>query len=356
MDVVDALGEPEPPSQAAYAAARAALMRQAAAARVSSPESSPRASRGRRAGVPRSRRTGWLAGGLALAAGAVAAVVVILVGGTVSGPAAGPAVGPAPSGHRGTQAVSRLSGKQILLEAANGVASQPETTGKYWYVNETDPPQLAKWDGGLTQSYVSRDGASYVYLPQYKGVALTGEGYAYLIANRPLTYAQIQRLPTDPAALTAWMTRSFGYTPHQLGALAPNMAESLMQLLGQVPAPPALRAAAFRALAAMPEVTKVGQAGTNVKLQISLPGAGQKMIDGTTGRPIPAKVAADLTHVWLTIDTSTFSLRSFTVPGTIPASTVTILAARWTNTLPKVLPASDYTKFVASLPKPKGNG
>ena len=352
MDVVDALGEPEPPSQAAYAAARAALMQQAAAARVSSAESSPRASRGRWAGVLRSRRTGWLAGGLGLAAGAVAAVAVILAGGTVSGPA----VGPVPGGHGGTQAVSQLSGKQILLEAANGVASQPETTGKYWYVNATEPPQLAKWDGGLTQSYATHDGAMYYYLPQYKGVALTGEASAFIIANRPLTYAQIQRLPTDPAALTAWMTRSFGYSPHQRLALAPNMAVSLMELLGVVPAPPAVRAAAFRALAAMPDVIKVGQAGADVELQISLPGAGTRMIDGATGRPIPAKVAAGLTHVWLTIDTSTFSLRSYTVPTTIPTSTITILAARWTNTLPKVLPASDYTKFIASLPKPKVNG
>jgi hypothetical protein len=180
-----------------------------------------------------------------------------------------------------------------------------------------------------------------VYLSSWGGF---GVGFSHL------TYAQIQNLPADPAALTAWITRSYHHpsvavsTPPP-GAVPPGpkpprgvaappsrrdipgeAALSLSDLLGEDPAPPALRAAAFRALAAMPDVTKLGQAHGNVTLRISLH-------DDEANKWPRGKVPPGAGEVRLVISTSTLTLRSWSNYQ----GTVTILAAEWTNSRPPVV-------------------
>jgi hypothetical protein len=340
IDVREALGEPEPPSQAAHAAARAALMQQAAAARVPEPERGRRGFRESRARTLRHRRMGWLAGGLGLAATA-AAIAIIVAPGTPSGSSPG---GPAPSGPGNTQAggVSRLSGRQILLAAAATAATTHAGTGTYWYVDELAPTSA---DKTTTQSWYTHDGTAYTMIPQDKGVFLASPHAGFSIGASSLTYQQIQQLPTSPAALTRWITRSFyhpsglptspggppsaAYSPPPRADIPGSVAISLSELLDQIPAPGAVRATAFRALAAMPDVTKLGAAHGDVVLRISVPPLpGSKFPRG--------KAPAGTGEIKLIIDASTLALHAWSDY----TGTTTILAARWTNTLPRIIPDS----------------
>jgi hypothetical protein len=337
IDVREALGEPEPPSQAAYAAARAALMQQAAAARVPEPESGRRDFRGSRATRLRHRRMGWLAGGLGLTA---AAAAVILAVGMPGGSAR------SGSGNPRAEGFSRLSGRQILLDAATSAAAVPVRTGTYWYVDELAPGSAGNM---TTQSWYTHDGTVYTMIPQDKGVFLASPHAGFSIGASSLTYQQIQRLPENPAALAAWITRSFsqpseppttpGGAPHAVYSPPPRadarmaVAISLSELLDQIPAPRAVRAAAFRALAAMPDVTKLGDVGDDVVLRIS-------------GPPIPGskfpggKAPAGTGEIRLIINAATLTLHAWTDYS----GTTTLLAARWTNTLPRIIPNSQLAK------------
>ncbi len=340
VDVHEALGEPEPPSQEAYAAARAALMQRAAAARVPAPESGRRASRGSRARGLRHRRMGWLAGGLGLAAATAAATVVIVAAGTPGGSA--------PSGPGNAQAggISQLSG-----HAATAAATAPPSTGTYWYVDELAPGSAAEM---TTESWYTHDGTVYTMIPQDKGVFLASPHAGFSIGASSLTYQQIQQLPTNPAALTAWITRSFSrpsalpttpgaphavYSPPPRADISSAVAISLSELLDQIPAPRAVRAAAFRALAAMPDVTKLDEVGGDVVLRISGPALPASKFPG-------GKVPARTGEIKLIIDASTLTLHAWSDY----TGTTTILTARWTNTLPRIIPDSQ----LASPPRAKG--
>ncbi|HEX9034576.1 MAG TPA: hypothetical protein VF834_22250 [Streptosporangiaceae bacterium] len=117
------------------------------------------------------------------------------------------------------------------------------------------------------------------------------------------------------------------------------MAISLTELLDQIPAPRAVHAAAFRALAAMPNVTKLGEVGGDLVLRISVPALPASKFPG-------GKVPAGSGHIKLIIDASTLTLRAWSDY----TGTTTILAARWTNTLPRIIPDSQ-------LPSPaRANG
>ena len=135
--------------------------------------------------------------------------------------------------------------------------------------------------------------------------------------------ATVMRAPAAQVSDAAIITQSWQE------AECRGAAMSLSELLYQVPAPPAIRAAAFRALAAMPDVTKLGQASGDVVLRISFP-------------PPPAnkfpsgKVPAGYDEIKLIIDASALTVHAISDY----TGTTTILAARWTNTLPTVIPAS----------------
>jgi len=207
-------------------------------------------------GRPRRHRPGWLAGGLGLAAAAVTVGVVIASGVT------------APPGHRGhtrtaahhhQPAVTELSGRQILLAAAATVAKQ--RTGTYWHFKirlVPEGPKLSSPPGmhvvDTYESWIARDGRWWNAQPRcaappgtavFEGPGM--DGFSLGKKGGLLTYRRTRRLPTDPAALTAWFAR---YEPSIGGDSF--VAGALIALQYQVPAPPAVRAAAFRALAAFP--------------------------------------------------------------------------------------------------------
>lgn len=332
-ELKDAWGQPDPPSPTAHATARAALVDQIA--RAAAPR--PAAMRPARRGV----RLSWLIGGTSVvAAAAVAVAFAVVPGGTPPRPQD-------PTSSTPTRQYSEASGAQVLLAAADAAQSRPASTGLYWHVRSllTDTEY---GHGGAMEHWTTRDGDGYVLLPDKGGVYLMEPKSALSLAGQYMTADQLERLPSDPTALKAWIADSYAHpapppaipggpkppmpagggnsTEAQLSGLIMN---ALIELLYNLPAPPAVRAAVLRALAAMPDVTNVGTKDGGQALRIAIP-------------PPPAdkfpngKVPAGADGITLVIDTATSTLISYTnYQGTIK-----ILTAEWTNEMPKIVPAT----------------
>jgi hypothetical protein len=280
----------------------------------------------------RRRRAGWVAGGLSLAA--TAAVAAVMVAPTVTGS----------GGPQHAMPVSHLSGRQILLDAATAAAAAPATAGTYWYVKTAgSAPQPY-----TQQAWYTHAGVEYSATPDGKEVYQPGADCDFSVGGRWLSYQQLKQLPTDPGALKAWITWSMtsgwqplspcaAQDPHpapvparsSLNIDPSDVASALSNLLFQVPAPPALRAAAFRALASMQDVRELGYADGGVALAIygpSLPASKFR----------PGKEPRDTGVVKLIIDPANSMLRA----ETNYEGTTQILATGWTNHMPKIVPLS----------------
>ncbi|MDN3358895.1 CU044_5270 family protein [Actinomadura sp. DC4] len=195
-------------------------------------------------GPVRRRRFTWPAVALGTVATATAAIVVV----SDLSPTATPNGPPPPVA---------ASGRQILLAAATIAAARPAGSGAYWHVKTVyRNPRLSKF----IESWTRKDGRQYVRNGSKRPVRVGGERTAFSIFSMDLTFEQIQSLPTDPAALKAKITEDErGMAGHVVGpGRDPLMVQSLTELLARVPAPPKVRATAFRALAGLPGVSRAG--------------------------------------------------------------------------------------------------
>jgi hypothetical protein len=256
------------------------------------------ADRRRRPGL---RTLAWSAGGAA----ALAAVTVVALAATTGSPAPPKAGPPAPP---------RLSAHDLLLAAADRAASAD--TGRYWHVQEiaatgsimvgTAPNRYELTGGYVSESWTARAAGDQSYRgyrelswhprtdadrekwraagspTQWDVVADNAAGHRHLstqpgvpelIKVDPATgnlrdlgvvdLAQVAQLPTDPAALRDLILARLGTGPDSTGPRTEltnlRLFGTLTELLLDVPAPPAVRAAAFRALADVPGVTSSGQ-------------------------------------------------------------------------------------------------
>ncbi|MGW3347558.1 CU044_5270 family protein [Nonomuraea rubra] len=135
------------------------------------------------------------------------------------------------------------AGRQILLTAATSAASST-SQGTYWHVRKLH-------DGVReTELWVTRQGRAWT-AEQGRVTRVTGRS-PFSMAGRDLTFAEIQALPADAAALR-----------ERVAAMLPAGSESLLAdalggLLWTKPSPPGVRAAAYRALADLPEVRYLG--------------------------------------------------------------------------------------------------
>jgi hypothetical protein len=216
--------------------------------------------------------------------------------------APGPA--PAPSGHSasGHQGTTRLSARQILLAAATTAARAPDASGAYWFdkttesvpgYRETDKTWSPRhggpywvWAGKKTHGRViklpSRGPLRFDVtgnpgeLRQLQGLGplkvSPGSSRVAQTAGQ-LTIGQLRQLPADPAALKAKMVAINNRYERLNGMPDPGHVAifmSLTTLVAGTPAPPAVRAAAFRAIASLPNVTSLGpvKGGQAVKLAL----------------------------------------------------------------------------------------
>lgn len=84
-----------------------------------------------------------------------------------------------------------------------------------------------------------------------------GALHRYHLGNEALTRAGLLAYPTDPRAIVARLTR--GYVPGHGGGLQAELYAQLGDALREQPAPPALRAGLYRALARVRGVVLAGR-------------------------------------------------------------------------------------------------
>ncbi|MGW5715636.1 CU044_5270 family protein [Amycolatopsis sp. NPDC003865] len=248
-------------------------------------------------GGRRRKRVLPLAIGTGLVAAAAAVAVVVA---TSPGPAAPP---PPP------QAVAPVyTGPQVLLAAATAAERAHVGTGKYWHT--TTKVGKTTWE-----YWTTADGQEW-----YRGENTHGKA---VLQPRPrpirvnggddVTLSTILTLPPDPAALRAWLI--VGFTRHGLPADQFGFAVlgGLIDLVSTVPSPPAVRAAAFRAIAAYPGVTALDDRS------VRLPGGGRLVVDPATGQ----------------VDSSSVFLDRNGKPATNANGDTYAVSGEWTDDLPK---------------------
>jgi hypothetical protein len=246
----------------------------------------------------RPRRPGRRMAGIGLMAAAVAVAVTAAVIFTSGTPHIKPGVPVRSStAMRHRPAAAKQSVQQILLTAAASADRAPAGSGTYWYVRV----RAATGNGNklyLAESWTRRNSQTWlrdnktglpVQLPR-SPVTLG----PFFLGGRELTFHQIQHLPADPAALTRWIVTNAARHGAKTGSgPAPSKAQeredifdSLDSLLSELPATPQVRAAAFRALAALPGVTSLGQVGGGQGVRFTLLGGHQAtlVIDPASGQ------------------------------------------------------------------------
>jgi hypothetical protein len=324
-----------------------------------------------------------------------------------------PELSTSPSG--GGPLVTDASARSVLLVAAVHAESVP-TSGTYWHVRSmsrtTLPQSFGRGDNRYTLEQLSihehwterngqawsgtrvwvrpktredeaawrRDGAPSkwcsgetdtnppepICLHTAPGTAsLTKNYFPFEVAEgHELTFAQLQRLPEDADALRAWL---LGITRHDLDPSASanivdlNVTQILANLLVYPPVPPGVRAAAYRALADMPNVTSVGptrdelgRAGIGVKIAeargvFAVPGDGSfGPVTCAAGGQTPGQIqhrcdATDELSRTLLIDPDTSQVlvdETHLGNRSDPITDTLILGAGWTNEKPQnpVLP------------------
>ncbi|MFI7439830.1 hypothetical protein [Nonomuraea indica] len=202
--------------------------------------------RARLAGLrARRRRASWTVP----LAGVVASLAAVLITYVVAGgawPGRDPAQGVA--AERGPAAVDLAAGRSVLLTAATSAASEPPPRGAYWRVKRQTGP------GRVTTLWAARDGRAWITGPA-TGSTPTPVARPFTMAGRALSLRDIERLPAEPAALR-----------RRVAALLPPgsgdgvLADAVSGLLWSKPSPPAVRAAAYRLLADLPNVRYLGAA------------------------------------------------------------------------------------------------
>ena len=254
------------------------------------------------------------------AAAAITAVVLAGTGGY--GGSGGGADTPAAisTGDRSSAPVT-LSGEQFLLAAATVAEQAPATSGTYWYVKETTAT-------GSGESWTRPDGRSWVRGAKTKGqVVELPHPVRFEVGGANVTFEQLQNLPTEPDALKAWISEAIERDDVRtsggkvVGAMKDGFIfNGLVSLVSQLPAPPQLRATAFRAIAAYPNVKNLGPVDGGVGLLITFTGQ-----DPDSARLVVDSASSQIrkTNFYVTPDGGeAWSEDGYT------------LVAEWTDTLP----------------------
>jgi hypothetical protein len=251
----------------------------------------------------RKRRTARLATGAGLTAAAAAVVVLIASGSTAPPAGANP----------------------VLLAAAAAAEQAPASSGTYWHVKI----EAVNGAGGEPpiESWTQRDGPVWLRSQKTRGeVVKLAQTSPFRLGGPEVTFAQLQTLPTEPGALRAWIAHALRRSDVTTSAGKPDatlqqqsVLDGLVALVSQLPAPPKVRAAAFRALASYPNVESLGASQGGQRLQLSLSeGRQAKLVVD------PATSQVRDTNFYVTSDGAEVSLSHGNAT----------IAAEWTNQLP----------------------
>ncbi|RSN64086.1 CU044_5270 family protein [Actinomadura sp. WAC 06369] len=236
--------------------------------------------------APRRRRSRRPLLALGTAAATAAAAVTVIVA-SDTGPSA-----PPPS--RNGTAVAEMSGPQVLLAAATVAEAQPATSGTYWYVRSAGRSGTA--NAGTYESWTTADGRRW-YRAEGKAVTRLPGRHPIALERAGLELAEIERLPTDPEELKkALLEGASGVPAAEKGDITQEtlMLMLLSDLLVELPAPPKVRAAALRALAALPHVENKGKAPGGQSLLFAGDGGGTKLLVDLKNAAVQTEGYADV--------------------------------------------------------------
>lgn len=183
---------------------------------------------------------------------------------------------PAP-GHPSPALSTALTAAVVFREAAKAAKADPQQQGwphaAYW---QADSIEVRAGKTYHRDIWISHNGDAVLadgsLAPGLQRISPAGSGFGYL-GNRPgwLTWDEIYALPTDPAKLAPALTRdSMGLA---YGSLAQNLWATVLGLLVETPASPALREALYDVAATIPGVAvngdytdSLGRTGTALRL------------------------------------------------------------------------------------------
>ncbi len=272
------------------------------------------------------------AGALAIAVVVALGVQLVRPGTTPAHPTAPASTGPA---HSSPPGASTGSASAVLLAAADAVEKSPNpTVGRYWNTNtlifqlgnSRSPSSTVFVDHWIArspneQSWLSMGIAGGPGHLQAAGSAADDPLDALFdVEDRFLTYAQLQQVPSNPEALRAYVLA----IPQDHPNLPPEPVSDRLfgacSALAQTPVSPAVRAASFRLLAGLPNLTAVGEVTDPL---------------GRLGVAVVATFTGG-TAVELIIDPTTGAMLSLeNVSGTGGDATVsyseTLVSEEWTN-------------------------
>jgi hypothetical protein len=259
-------------------------------------------------GAPR-RRVRPLALGAGLVATAAAAAVVVA---TLPGTPAPSAPAPQP------QAVAPVvTGRQVLLAAATVAEHAPAGTGKYWHIKTASGEEVYEY-------WYAADGHLFFRGAKSGGRVMPLGSSRLRLAATEVTFEQLRTLPTDPAALRDWLVNAIAHSGARTSAGPFTAADrerelllSMVSLVSTLPAPPAVRATAFRSIAAYPGVQDLGAVPGGQGFM--LPGEYRLVVDPATGR-------INRTSMYVTADGAIYGVAD---PRGAEVS------AEWTDALPK---------------------
>jgi hypothetical protein len=203
--------------------------------------------------------------GLATAAAVAAAVVIVTGASTTDGRPA--------------------SASEILLVAAASAERAPEGSGTYWHV-------IRRWDVPDTppmESWTSRDGRRWSKgQPGDPPDAVVPEPLPLALKGAEVSIEDLEGLPTEPEALKAWIAERQG-DPDDMSRSEQrgDPLFPLIALITELPTPPDVRSAAFRALAATPGLESKGAVEDGQALQIHDPDSDrtiEMIVDPETAR------------------------------------------------------------------------
>jgi hypothetical protein len=178
--------------------------------------------------------------------------------------------GAPPHPHPSRPVQSDSSARSVLLAAASAAGQTRVTaTGRYWYsftqVFEAATNGYPSSTLGLDDWVARSPNDPSWFILGRSPLAQAGSGLndpyhtRFDVLDRFLTFAELQQLPTDPGGLEAYL---LAIPPHHPNLPVVPVSERLFTAcleLAEVPAKPAVRAAAFRLLSGLPDLTALGR-------------------------------------------------------------------------------------------------
>ncbi|MEV4551526.1 CU044_5270 family protein [Nonomuraea wenchangensis] len=195
--------------------------------------------------------------GLAAAVALAATTVVI-----VTGQAAMPVRPPVSAGD----VLPLTSARNILLVAAASAERTPQGSGAYWHIKRESADGRHVWG----ESWTTRDGQRWSRGEPGDGPGVVKEPSGTFRlgpagSGAEVSMEDLEALPTDPEALRQKVTSM------QQGDPADELDVAVLpltSLIAELPAPAEVRSAAFRALAELPGVRRLGAVGGGEELLI----------------------------------------------------------------------------------------